>query len=644
MAGADITQSTLQTTLDNLGIENTVNQLSFAEKRLLIIISLTQQLNASIGDMGRTIESPSNQLRIMSEQWERLSRAVGNVFLPILRKILPYLNAILMVLTEIISTIATLVGYKLEDFDYFSASTTGAWDLDDALTSANSSAKKLKQGLRGFDKLNVITTPSSSGSGASGGVSGGINPKLLEAFNKTFEDYQKALSDVEMKATRIRDRIMEWLGFTEIIDEETGEVSFKFDHITGGTVLGALAVGGTIFLGVSKIFGIFKGIGGLTFGKTLGTAGASTGAGASGLLGILGTLTLLTADVWLIKVATDGLKEAEPEAKDLNKRMESLKQTVNNTSKSWAKNSKQLVDNAKAGKTTEKQNEKTAKSLLDNIHNTEILIKDLENQKNTGNLVVDMWNMFDGTTGKVIQTIQQLNNEQSQDIKLLGEMYQANKLTVEQKKELEDIYNNQIKTLEKERENVKENSRDYEIYTEKINKLKKELENIKGNYNAKLNIDADTTKARKSLSNLLTDINKIGVAGAMNLANALKVLKNASGGIITPNGQKYDIRNYAGGGLPPVGQMFVAREKGPELVGKIGSHTAVMNNEQIVGSVASGVYDAVYKANLNSKVAQNSGTQVYNIYLDKNTKLATYVINQLQDIAKTNGKPIEIGG
>lgn len=53
--GADITQATLQTTLDNLGIDRAINQLSYAEKRLVIIISLTQQLNESIGDMGRTI-------------------------------------------------------------------------------------------------------------------------------------------------------------------------------------------------------------------------------------------------------------------------------------------------------------------------------------------------------------------------------------------------------------------------------------------------------------------------------------------------------------------------------------------------------------------------------------------------------------
>lgn len=232
VAGADITQTTLQTTLDQLGIDNTVNKLSFAEKRLLIIISLTRQLNASIGDMGRTIESPSNQLRIMNEQWERLTRAVGNVFLPILSKILPYLNAILMVLTEIISAFASFIGFSTGDFDYFESATSGVEDLDTGLKSAGASAKKLKQGLRSFDKLNVITTPTSGGGGggAGGGV-GGVNPKLLDAFNKAFDDYQKKLGNIRMKATEIRDKIMEWLGFSKEIDPVTGKTYFKYKGI-----------------------------------------------------------------------------------------------------------------------------------------------------------------------------------------------------------------------------------------------------------------------------------------------------------------------------------------------------------------------------------------------------------------------------
>lgn len=46
---------------------------------------------------------------------------------------------------------------------------------------------------------------------------------------------------------------------------------------------------------------------------------------------------------------------------------------------------------------------------------------------------------------------------------------------------------------------------------------------------------------------------------------------------------------YANGGFPKVGEMFYARENGPELVGKIGNRSAVVNNQQIVDSVSNGV-------------------------------------------------------
>lgn len=226
--GADITQNTLQMTLDNMGIEKAVTNLSFAEKRLLIIISLTQQLNQATNDFGKTIESPANQMRILSEQWERLSRSVGNVFLPVLAKILPYLNAVLMVLTEIINTIASFFGYDIEDYDFgVSGTADSVLELEDALNGAGESAKKLKSGLRGFDKLNVITTPKGSESGSGSG----IDPEIMNAFNKAFDEYNNKLKDVRMKAVQIRDSIMEWLGFSKEIDPLTGKISWNYGGI-----------------------------------------------------------------------------------------------------------------------------------------------------------------------------------------------------------------------------------------------------------------------------------------------------------------------------------------------------------------------------------------------------------------------------
>ena len=80
-----------------------------------------------------------------------------------------------------------------------------------------------------------------------------------------------------------------------------------------------------------------------------------------------------------------------------------------------------------------------------------------------------------------------------------------------------------------------------------------------------------------------------------NVAKEVKGLFKANGGIFT--GSKWQpITAYAGGGTPNSGQMFMAREAGPELVGTIGGHTAVMNNDQIVASVSAGVYQAVLSA------------------------------------------------
>lgn len=70
----------------------------------------------------------------------------------------------------------------------------------------------------------------------------------------------------------------------------------------------------------------------------------------------------------------------------------------------------------------------------------------------------------------------------------------------------------------------------------------------------------------------------------------------------------------AEGGFVGEGQLFVARESGPELVGSVGNRTAVANNDQIVEAVSAGVFNAVVSA-----FAQSGGGgsgQPVNIYMD----------------------------
>ena len=53
---------------------------------------------------------------------------------------------------------------------------------------------------------------------------------------------------------------------------------------------------------------------------------------------------------------------------------------------------------------------------------------------------------------------------------------------------------------------------------------------------------------------------------------------------------------FASGGFPSMGQMFIAREAGPELVGRIGNKNAVVNNNQIIQGIATAVYNAMMAA------------------------------------------------
>lgn len=64
-----------------------------------------------------------------------------------------------------------------------------------------------------------------------------------------------------------------------------------------------------------------------------------------------------------------------------------------------------------------------------------------------------------------------------------------------------------------------------------------------------------------------------------------------------PNAASSEFSNkvgkFASGGFVTSGQLFYAREAGPELVGSIGGRTAVANNDQIVDAVSDGVYRAI---------------------------------------------------
>lgn len=280
--GVDVTQGSLAPLLEQLGIDDrTISQMSQAEKEILRYIATMKQASVAMGDFADTIESPANQLKVLRNQFIELKTAIGNLFVGIFAQILPYANAILMVLKEIARAIANVFGIEVSDYN---SGLSVLEEEEDAYagigknaSGAAKAAKELNRQTLKFDQINNIKSPTKSGSGGGGGagsITGGIDKRLLDALS----GYDNLMDKVKMKATEIRDRWMQILGFKKIINPLTGEVNFKYQGFSK-TIEGLakwfsnLSAKAKFFisLGLSVVFGkIYSSVAGV-LGKLIDT-------------------------------------------------------------------------------------------------------------------------------------------------------------------------------------------------------------------------------------------------------------------------------------------------------------------------------------------------------------------------------------
>ena len=177
--GYDLSVARLQQEAHNLGIEKSVTAMTQAEKAELRYYAIMTQVTNAQGDMARTLEAPANQLRILQAQVEQATRALGNLFLPILKAILPYAIALAKAIRMVAEIIAGFFGVSIPEFDMgtdaIGGVASGAGEAADGLGDASKKAKELKNALLGIDELNVISPPedSSGGAGGAGGIGGG---------------------------------------------------------------------------------------------------------------------------------------------------------------------------------------------------------------------------------------------------------------------------------------------------------------------------------------------------------------------------------------------------------------------------------------------------------------------------------------
>ena len=232
--GYDLSQTKLEATAKDLGIDKLVSEMNQAEKAQLRYYAIMTQVTTAHGDMARTIEAPANQLRVLKAQFNMAAREIGNIFIPMLNKVLPYVIAVVKVVRILASNVANLFGYKLPEVDYSGVVSMGnaAQDTSDALGESVESAKKLKSYMLGFDELNVINPNEGSESAAEDPLSG---------FNFDLPEYDFLAGLVESKVNIIVEEMKEWLGITEDIESWSDLLDGRLGDIL--TTVGAIAAG-----------------------------------------------------------------------------------------------------------------------------------------------------------------------------------------------------------------------------------------------------------------------------------------------------------------------------------------------------------------------------------------------------------------
>lgn len=209
--GIDITNATLSTYAYKYGIEKAVSEMSQAEKQQLRLLAILDQSKVSWGDLANTINSPSNMIRQFTNNVKEAGMVLGQLFIPVLQKVLPIINGVVIAIKRLLVSIAGIMGIKV-DFDSFGQGISGYNDnLDDtadALDKVANSAKKAKNYTLGIDELNVqpqTTDSSSKTSGAGGGID--LTKEILDATAEYEKVWQEAFDKMQNTAQAWADRI-----------------------------------------------------------------------------------------------------------------------------------------------------------------------------------------------------------------------------------------------------------------------------------------------------------------------------------------------------------------------------------------------------------------------------------------------------
>ena len=658
--GIDITQNTLQQYALAEGIEKAVSEMTQAEKMQLRLLAILDQSSVAHSDLAITINSVANQYRVFDQQIDNTGRTLGNLFLPIVQNVLPWVNGLIIAINNLLTSIGFEVYGEnwLKDLQegISGGAQEGFEDLEGSVDDATDSLNKFKKSARGFDELNILTGGTSVGSGVLGELEGQID--LTDRISDAVADYENAWNDAFSKAENKANEFAETLT-NAFIDLDSGEIT-AISAAFAGIASSAVTLAG--ITGISKTATVISSFFGLI-------AAHPYVAIATGIAGVAGALI-----TWYNSLETVDSSEIEKATSELEKSILDIDTTFSDF--------KTTVDelNSKRNSVGE-----AIDSYYELLENPNIDFSEKENQLKSyveyitkefpglSSFVDSHTGLFTANKNEILANVDALT-EYARNLALQDFTTQAYKELYEAQAEYSDFLD-EYKKFEEEFERIyaleapgtgttimseraylsgdyqklKEYRKQNEEYLASLSEYEERIKKIEsGDFTFFETVNESAIEASEGIEEVseafvtaeekiealswatelfskdTTELtNKLGKFGEVleNLkSNAVKGFIDeierlneqeinipvTIGGGGSGNGLELgrnllspnlSLRAYAGGGMVTAGEVFVARENGtPELVGNFGGQVGVANNGQIIQGIRQAAYEGFLAA------------------------------------------------
>lgn len=531
-----------------------------------------------------------------------LKNALASAFAPILNVVAPILAKFIGMLTAaanaVASFISALTGRK---FAIVASGVAGGLDgIGGSASGANDSAKELQRTLMGFDKINKLDSDSGGGSGGGGGGGGAgggggfdlvpVSDEVNAWADKVKESWEKA--------------DFYWLG--ELLANKINDALAKIDWDKINATLEKIAKSIGTFLN-----GFIENLDWSLLGKTVGEGIKSAMNFVSTFLETVNweaigkaVVDFLTGIDW-VGVFNEGARLLGNIANAVFGVLKGAINEAHSKLKSWIESGKIWDDLFEIGKKAVEVTVNLIKGAWGLLNDLVGLMADV-----AISLIKSGWKKFtdlifgDGESEGLAQVGIELikkgwstfkkwlfgDNDSNVEVGVTGNV---DKVSLDPK--VDRTFGGFTASFTKKINNIKKKKQKTfggftASFVAKQNNIKGKNK-IFGGYTASFTSKIDSIpSSQKTISGFTAKVTRVAGGKGIHVQGGSIMME---GGGVYKNGKWSPIQRYDTGGLPKGSELFWARESGPELVGKLGGHTAVMNNDQIVASVSSGVAKAI---------------------------------------------------